>query len=203
MGRGKVQLRRIENTSNRQITFSKRRNGLLRKACELSILCEVEVGLLIFSATGKSYQYSSHESVNLPNPSLTSPESSSLSLSLDLSLSLPPLDVHVSVDTSIYILIPLNKYVYIYIQVCVHLSILSNHLYFSSYQICTKVLFQCTLDFFFNLRSLSDHLNFSTSFDLMFYPLVVIYRSYEDSLIERWKHTHTQTYIYIHIYRDR
>nr|WQI83088.1 MADS-box transcription factor [Spirodela polyrhiza] len=61
MGRGKVQLRRIENTSNRQITFSKRRNGLLKKACELSILCEVEVGLLIFSATGKSYQYSSHD----------------------------------------------------------------------------------------------------------------------------------------------
>ena len=61
MGRGKVQLKRIENTANRQITFSKRRNGLLKKACELSILCEVDVGLLIFSATGKSFQYSSHE----------------------------------------------------------------------------------------------------------------------------------------------
>ncbi|XP_078434534.1 agamous-like MADS-box protein AGL11 isoform X2 [Wolffia australiana] len=61
MGRGKVQLVRIENTTNRQITFSKRRNGLLKKACELSILCEVDVGLLIFSASGKSYQFSSQD----------------------------------------------------------------------------------------------------------------------------------------------
>ncbi|CAA7396270.1 unnamed protein product [Spirodela intermedia] len=102
MGRGKVQLKRIENTTNRQITFSKRRNGLLKKACELSILCEVEVGLLIFSATGKLYQYSSHESVNMSNPGLTSPDSSLLSLflppSLDLHMSLP---IHPSAYLSI------------------------------------------------------------------------------------------------------
>ncbi|XP_058093175.1 truncated transcription factor CAULIFLOWER D-like isoform X2 [Magnolia sinica] len=61
MGRGKVELKRIENPTSRQVTFSKRRNGLLKKAFELSILCDAEVGLIIFSATGKVYQYSSQD----------------------------------------------------------------------------------------------------------------------------------------------
>ncbi|KAL0425261.1 UNVERIFIED_CONTAM: Agamous-like MADS-box protein [Sesamum radiatum] len=61
MGRGKVELKRIENPTNRQVTFSKRRNGLLKKAFELSVLCDAEVALLVFSPSGKSYQFSSHD----------------------------------------------------------------------------------------------------------------------------------------------
>ncbi|GER44027.1 MADS box transcription factor, partial [Striga asiatica] len=61
MGRGKVELKRIENPTNRQVTFSKRRNGLLKKAFELSVLCEAEVALLVFSPSGKTYQFSSHD----------------------------------------------------------------------------------------------------------------------------------------------
>nr|AQM52308.1 MADS18 [Monotropa hypopitys] len=61
MGRGKVELKRIENPSSRQVTFSKRRNGLLKKAFELSILCDAEVALLVFSPSGKAYQFSSLE----------------------------------------------------------------------------------------------------------------------------------------------
>nr|WAO97437.1 MADS-box transcription factor 35 [Lonicera japonica] len=61
MGRGKVELKRIENPTNRQVTFSKRRNGLLKKAFELSILCDAEVALLIFSPSGKAYQYASND----------------------------------------------------------------------------------------------------------------------------------------------
>ncbi|KAG8388098.1 hypothetical protein BUALT_Bualt02G0089900 [Buddleja alternifolia] len=61
MGRGKVELKRIENPTNRQVTFSKRRNGLLKKAFELSVLCDAEVALLVFSPSGKAYQFSSHE----------------------------------------------------------------------------------------------------------------------------------------------
>ncbi|XP_031092780.1 MADS-box transcription factor 6-like [Ipomoea triloba] len=61
MGRGKVELKRIENPTSRQVTFSKRRNGLLKKAYELSVLCDAEVGLLIFSPTGKSYHFGSHD----------------------------------------------------------------------------------------------------------------------------------------------
>ncbi|KAI3671441.1 hypothetical protein L1987_87179 [Smallanthus sonchifolius] len=61
MGRGKVELKRIENTTNRQVSFSKRRDGLFKKAIELSILCDVEVALLVFSSSGKTYQFSSHD----------------------------------------------------------------------------------------------------------------------------------------------
>ncbi|CAN6199742.1 unnamed protein product [Urochloa humidicola] len=61
MGRGPVQLRRIENKINRQVTFSKRRNGLLKKAHEISVLCDAEVALIVFSTKGKLYEYSSHE----------------------------------------------------------------------------------------------------------------------------------------------
>ncbi|CAA3001055.1 truncated transcription factor CAULIFLOWER A-like [Olea europaea var. sylvestris] len=58
MGRGKVQLKRIENKINRQVTFSKRRTGLLKKAHELSVMCDAEVALIIFSNKGKLIEYS-------------------------------------------------------------------------------------------------------------------------------------------------
>ncbi|KAG2623478.1 hypothetical protein PVAP13_3KG063000 [Panicum virgatum] len=53
MVRGKVQMRRIENPVHRRVTFSKRREGLLKKARELSVLCGADVGVIIFSSTGK------------------------------------------------------------------------------------------------------------------------------------------------------
>ncbi|KAK3042432.1 hypothetical protein RJ639_000156 [Escallonia herrerae] len=58
MGRGKIEIKRIENNTNRQVTFCKRRNGLLKKAYELSVLCEAEVALIVFSARGRLYEYS-------------------------------------------------------------------------------------------------------------------------------------------------
>ncbi|KAJ8752806.1 hypothetical protein K2173_008541 [Erythroxylum novogranatense] len=61
MRRGKVVLKRIENRINRQATFSKRKNGLLKKACELSVLCDAEVALIIFSSRGKITEFGSTE----------------------------------------------------------------------------------------------------------------------------------------------
>ncbi|KAL5078922.1 hypothetical protein RYX36_007343 [Vicia faba] len=58
MGRSKVQLKRIENKINRQVTFSKRRTGLLKKANEISVLCDAEVALIVFSHNGKLFEYS-------------------------------------------------------------------------------------------------------------------------------------------------
>ncbi|XP_022728026.1 agamous-like MADS-box protein AGL11 isoform X1 [Durio zibethinus] len=60
MGRGKIEIKRIENTTNRQVTFCKRRNGLLKKAYELSILCDAEVALIVFSSRGRLYEYSNN-----------------------------------------------------------------------------------------------------------------------------------------------
>jgi len=59
MVRGKTQMKRIENATSRQVTFSKRRNGLLKKAFELSVLCDAEVALIVFSSRGKLYEFSS------------------------------------------------------------------------------------------------------------------------------------------------
>uniref|UniRef100_A0A5B6YVG3 Putative MADS-box protein SOC1-like n=1 Tax=Davidia involucrata TaxID=16924 RepID=A0A5B6YVG3_DAVIN len=59
MVRGKIQMKLIENVSSRQVTFTKRRNGLLKKARELSVLCDAEVALIIFSQKGRLYEFSS------------------------------------------------------------------------------------------------------------------------------------------------
>ncbi|KAL9437719.1 hypothetical protein AB3S75_023566 [Citrus x aurantiifolia] len=63
MGRGKIEIKRIENTTNRQVTFCKRRNGLLKKAYELSVLCDAEVALIVFSSRGRLYEYSNSNSI--------------------------------------------------------------------------------------------------------------------------------------------
>ncbi|XP_019057926.1 PREDICTED: MADS-box protein AGL71-like [Tarenaya hassleriana] len=61
MVRGKIEIKRIENVTSRQVTFSKRRNGLLKKAHELSVLCDADVALIIFSQKGRLYEFSSSD----------------------------------------------------------------------------------------------------------------------------------------------
>nr|BAC80252.1 MADS-box transcription factor [Houttuynia cordata] len=53
MGRGKIQIKRIENVNNRQVTYSKRKRGIIKKAQEISVLCDAHVSLVIFSTAGK------------------------------------------------------------------------------------------------------------------------------------------------------
>ncbi|KAJ6821224.1 MADS-box transcription factor 26-like isoform X2 [Iris pallida] len=60
MARGKVQLRRIDNPVHRQVTFCKRRAGLLKKARELSVLCDADIGIIVFSSHGKMYELSTN-----------------------------------------------------------------------------------------------------------------------------------------------
>ncbi|XP_022726545.1 MADS-box protein SVP-like [Durio zibethinus] len=59
MTRKKIPIQKIDNTAARQVTFSKRRRGLFKKAQELSTLCDAEIALLVFSTTGKLFEYSS------------------------------------------------------------------------------------------------------------------------------------------------
>ncbi|KAF3441019.1 hypothetical protein FNV43_RR19305 [Rhamnella rubrinervis] len=58
MGRVKLQIKKIENNTNRQVTFSKRRNGLIKKAYELSILCDIDIALIMFSPSGRLSHFS-------------------------------------------------------------------------------------------------------------------------------------------------
>ncbi|KAG2321265.1 hypothetical protein Bca52824_014478 [Brassica carinata] len=53
MGRVKLKIKRLESTGNRQVTYLKRKSGILKKAKELSILCDIDILLLMFSHTGK------------------------------------------------------------------------------------------------------------------------------------------------------
>ncbi|XP_042471470.1 truncated transcription factor CAULIFLOWER D-like [Zingiber officinale] len=53
MGRGRVEVRRIENKINRQVTFSKRKVGLLKKAELLR-----RISLIILSSRGKLFDFS-------------------------------------------------------------------------------------------------------------------------------------------------
>ncbi|ONI16626.1 hypothetical protein PRUPE_3G111300 [Prunus persica] len=50
LGWGKIEVKQIENTTNRQVAFCKKRNGLLKMAYELSLLCDAEVALIVFSS---------------------------------------------------------------------------------------------------------------------------------------------------------
>ncbi|CAL5417475.1 unnamed protein product [Camellia sinensis] len=59
MGRGKIEIKRIENTSNRQVTYSKRRNGILKKAKEITVLCDAKVSLVVFGSSGKMHEFCS------------------------------------------------------------------------------------------------------------------------------------------------
>ncbi|KAH7276302.1 hypothetical protein KP509_39G001800 [Ceratopteris richardii] len=63
MGRVKLEIRRIENPTNRQVTYSKRRNGLIKKAYELSVLCDVDIALIIFSPSGRLDHFSGRKRI--------------------------------------------------------------------------------------------------------------------------------------------
>ncbi|RCV33779.1 hypothetical protein SETIT_7G110000v2 [Setaria italica] len=56
MARGKIHMRRIENPVHRQVTFCKRRMGLLKKANELAVLSDADIGVIVFSPHGKMYE---------------------------------------------------------------------------------------------------------------------------------------------------
>ncbi|OIT37721.1 PREDICTED: MADS-box protein JOINTLESS-like isoform X2 [Nicotiana attenuata] len=88
MVKEKIQIKKIDNVTARQVTFSKRRRGLFKKAEELSVLCDADVALIIFSSTGKLFDYSSSsmkeilERHNLLSKNLHKLEQPSLELQL-------------------------------------------------------------------------------------------------------------------------
>ncbi|GLT84937.1 hypothetical protein SLE2022_031440 [Rubroshorea leprosula] len=59
MGRGKIEIKRIENPSNRHATYSKRRTGIMKKAREITVLCDAQVSLILFASSGKMHEYCS------------------------------------------------------------------------------------------------------------------------------------------------
>lgn len=57
MGRRKIEMKMVKDSSSRQVTFSKRRTGLFKKANELATLCGAEVAIVVFSPGGKPFSF--------------------------------------------------------------------------------------------------------------------------------------------------
>jgi hypothetical protein len=64
MGRNKIKIEKIKNERIRQVTFYKRKKGLLKKAMELSLLCEVKVFLCIVDKNDRMMIFSSEEDLS-------------------------------------------------------------------------------------------------------------------------------------------
>ncbi|KAK2351991.1 agamous MADS-box protein AGL62 [Trifolium repens] len=54
-GRKKIEIKKLDKQSNKQVTFSKRRQGLFRKASELCVLCDVHAAIIVFSPANNLY----------------------------------------------------------------------------------------------------------------------------------------------------
>ncbi|KAJ2742967.1 Myocyte-specific enhancer factor 2C [Coemansia sp. BCRC 34301] len=87
MGRKKIKIQTIKDERNRQVTFLKRKAGLVKKAYELSVLCDCEIAVVIFSSQNKLVQYAStnmdkvlmrYTEFGEPNESLTNVQCAAL-----------------------------------------------------------------------------------------------------------------------------
>mmetsp|Transcript_2975 Transcript_2975/g.9109 ORF Transcript_2975/g.9109 Transcript_2975/m.9109 type:complete len:418 (-) Transcript_2975:700-1953(-) len=61
MGRRKIVIEKIQEAKNRQVTFLKRKKGLLKKARELAVLCDCNIEVVIFGSNGQLYEFHSQE----------------------------------------------------------------------------------------------------------------------------------------------
>ncbi|KAL6560746.1 hypothetical protein OROGR_004305 [Orobanche gracilis] len=57
LGRKKIEIKKIENTNSRQVTFSKRRVGLFKKASELCILSGAEIAIVVHSLGKRVFSF--------------------------------------------------------------------------------------------------------------------------------------------------
>ncbi|KAI3857577.1 hypothetical protein MKW98_028841 [Papaver atlanticum] len=90
-GRKKIPIQKIESESNRQVTFSKRRNGLFKKVCELCVLCGAEVAVVAFSPAGKAYSFGNPHVDSTISRFLNSQGNSHIN---NLQLAVRPADIH-------------------------------------------------------------------------------------------------------------
>ncbi|XP_051134993.1 agamous-like MADS-box protein AGL61 [Andrographis paniculata] len=73
LGRRKIPLQKIEKESNLQVTFSKRREGVFKKASELCTLTGAEAGVVVFSPGDKAHSFG-HPGINFVSDKFLTPE---------------------------------------------------------------------------------------------------------------------------------
>jgi hypothetical protein len=59
MGRKKISISPLKDERNRHVTFNKRKAGLIKKAMELSILCNTQIALVMFNSDNQLFEYCS------------------------------------------------------------------------------------------------------------------------------------------------
>ncbi|KAJ6397214.1 hypothetical protein OIU77_022115 [Salix suchowensis] len=57
LGRQKIEIKKIENKSSLEVTFTKRRHGLFNKACEIGVLTGAEAAVIAFSPGKKAFAF--------------------------------------------------------------------------------------------------------------------------------------------------
>ncbi|KAI5660714.1 hypothetical protein M9H77_20037 [Catharanthus roseus] len=60
--RKKLSVKKIENSTARQVTYSKRKDGMIKKANELAVLCDIDIAFIMFSPSGRLTCFSSNRS---------------------------------------------------------------------------------------------------------------------------------------------
>jgi hypothetical protein len=60
MGRKKIQIEKIKDERSRSVTFQKRKVGIMKKAMELSILCDCEIALVIYGTNEKCFTFATN-----------------------------------------------------------------------------------------------------------------------------------------------
>ncbi|CAD8187477.1 unnamed protein product [Paramecium pentaurelia] len=65
MGRNKIDIQYLKDDRIRNITFNKRKNGLLKKACELAVLCNIKMLLCFTDLNGIVYQFTSNDNIEM------------------------------------------------------------------------------------------------------------------------------------------
>lgn len=67
MGRRKIEIQPLQDERNRTVTFVKRKAGLFKKAYELSVLCQVDLAVIIVGNNNKIYEFSSVDTKEMMN----------------------------------------------------------------------------------------------------------------------------------------
>ena len=91
MGRRKIEIAPIQNERYRQVTFAKRKLGVIRKATELSVLCDTDVAVIIFGQNKKMSVYSSSPMNELVNRYLDNQETADVRSAFPTSHGMPAL----------------------------------------------------------------------------------------------------------------
>ncbi|KAF5183448.1 Agamous-like mads-box protein agl62 [Thalictrum thalictroides] len=86
-GKQKIDIKEIDDKANRDVTFSKRRNGIYKKVTEINTMCGAESGVVVFSPAGRAFSFGHPDIETVVNrvfPSPSAPNQGERDLILDV-----------------------------------------------------------------------------------------------------------------------